>query len=145
MLYLISRLLSGRHFPESRHIVDRTLFQIALCASQFRVWNRYHIMSPVSVCTLFLHSFPSETSQEHCRTLQPGVFDLCCSENQGTGDRVNARRWLVDLSSSISSSEVEHPPCAVTSEILLNIIHKHQSKIRQKKIETYLLHRKFSL
>ena len=28
----------------------------------------------------------------HPRTLQSGVFDLRCSENQDTEDRVNARR-----------------------------------------------------
>ena len=42
---LISRLWSGRHFPESSHVVDSTLFHIALCANQFRVWNRYHIIT----------------------------------------------------------------------------------------------------
>ena len=39
--------------PESRHIVDSTLFHIALCASQFRVWNRYHIMTPVYVSVIY--------------------------------------------------------------------------------------------
>ena len=53
ILYLISRLWSGLHFPESRHIVDSTLFHIALCASQFRVWNRYHIMTPVYVSVIY--------------------------------------------------------------------------------------------
>ena len=55
---LISRLWSGRHFPElSRHVVDSTLFHIALCANQFRVWNRYHIMTPVYVSVIYLISF----------------------------------------------------------------------------------------
>ena len=54
---LISRLWSGRHFPESRHVVDSTLFHIALCANQFRVWNRYHIMTPVYVSVIYFISF----------------------------------------------------------------------------------------
>ena len=54
ILYSISRLWSGRYFPESRHIVNSTLFHIALCASQFRVWNRYYIMTPVYVSVIYL-------------------------------------------------------------------------------------------
>ena len=48
---------------------------------------------------------------------------------------MNARLRLVDFSKwCISSSEVENSPCDVTREILLNITHKHQIKIRQKKL-----------
>ena len=79
--------------PESRHIVDSTLFHSALCASQFRVRNRYHIMTPVYVSVIYfcirsvvIH-LPN--TAEH---LKPGVFDLRCSENQDTGDKANAHR-----------------------------------------------------
>ena len=79
-----------------------------LCVPASSVYEKVYNQSCVCVCNLFLHSFPSEISPEHCRTLQPCVSDLRCSEIQDTGDEVNARRWLVDsLTWGISNSKVE--------------------------------------
>ena len=134
-----SRLWSGRHFPESRHVVDSTLFHIALCANQFRVWNRYHIMTPVYVSVIyfilfysfffFLHSFPSETSPEHFNR----VFSTCAvrkTKTLGT-EWMLVVEWLIfghGVFPAVKSNRVENAPCDVTREILLNIIHTHQIK-----------------
>ena len=139
---LISRLWSGRHFPElSRHVVDSTLFHIALCANQFRVWNRYHIMTPVyasviySISFFFLHSFPSETSPEHFNR----VFSTCAvrkTKTLGT-EWMLVVDWLIfghGVFPAVKSNRVENAPCDVTREILLNIIHTHQIKKDKKKL-----------
>ena len=136
---LISRLWSGRHFPESRHVVDSTLFHIALCANQFRVWNRYHLMTPVYVSVIYLffilHSFPSETSPEHFNR----VFSTCAvrkTKTLGT-EWMLVVDWLIfghGVFPAVKSNRVENAPCDVTRGILLNIIHTHQIKIRQKKL-----------
>ena len=45
--------------------------------------------------------------------------------------------WLIfrhGVFPAVKSNRVENAPCDVTKEILLNIIHTHQIKIRQKKL-----------
>ena len=92
-------------------------------------------MTPVYVSVIY---FCIRSLVRHPRTLQSGVFDLRCSENQDTGDRVNARCWLVDFSTcvfpAVKSNPVENAPCDVAREILVNIIHTHRFKIRKKQL-----------
>ena len=114
-------------------------FSILRCvpARQFRVWNSYHIMTPVyvSVIYLFLHSFPSETSPEHFNW----VFSTCAIRKTKTPatEWMLVVDWLIfrhGVFPAVKSNRVENTPCDVTREILLNIIHTHQIKIRQKKV-----------
>ena len=70
------------------------------------------------------------------------VFSTWCySERQDTGDRVNAWILVVDwlifrhgVFPAVKSNPVENAPRDVTRELILNIIHTHQIKIRQKKL-----------
>ena len=60
-----------------------TLFHIALCASQFRVWNRYHIMTPVYVSVIYfcirsLVRHPPNTSIGCFRLALFGKPRPCC-------------------------------------------------------------------
>ena len=146
-IYLISRLWSGRHFPESRHIVDSTLFHIALCASQFRVWNRYHIMTPlyVSVIYFLIRSLVRHlpNTAEHFNR----VFSTCAvrkTSYSGVKTKTLGTEWMfvVDwlifrhgVFPALKSIRVENAPYDVVREILLNIIHTRQIKIRQKKLK----------
>ena len=46
--------------------------------------------------------------------------------------------WLIfrhGVFPAVKSNRVENAPCDVTGEILLNIVHTHQIKIRQKKLK----------
>ena len=125
--------------PESRHIVDSTLFHIALCASQFRVWNRYHIMTPVYVSVIYfcirslVRHLPN--TAEHFNR----VFSTCAvrkTKTLGT-EWMLIVDWLIfrhGVFPAVKSNRVEIAPCDVTREILLNIVYTHQIKIRQKKL-----------
>ena len=89
----------------------------------------------VCVCTLFLHSFPSETSPKHFNR----VFSTCAVRKTMTlgTEWMLAVDWLIfwhGVFPAVKSYRVENAPCDVTREILLNIIHTHQIKIRQKKL-----------
>ena len=94
-------------------------------------------MTPVyvSVIYLFLHSFPSETSPEHLNR----VFSTCAvrkTKTLGT-EWMLVVDWLIfrhGVFPAVKSNRVKNAPCDVTREILLNIIHTHQIKIRQKKL-----------
>ena len=46
--------------------------------------------------------------------------------------------WFDGVFPAVKSNRVENAPCDVTREILLNIIHTHQIKIRQKKLRNLL-------
>ena len=94
-------------------------------------------MTPVyvSVIYLFLHSFPSEASPEHFNR----VFSTCAvwkTKTLGT-EWMLVVDWLIfrhGVFPAVKSNRVENAPCDVTREILPNIIHTHQIKIRQKKL-----------
>ena len=93
-------------------------------------------MTPVYVSVIyFLHSFPSETSPEHYNR----VFSTCAvrkTKTLGT-EWMLVVDWLIfrnGLFPAVKSNRVENAPRNVTREILLNIIHAHQIKIRQKKL-----------
>ena len=94
-------------------------------------------MTPVHVFViyLFLHSFPSETYPKHFNR----VFSTCAvrkTKTLGT-ERMLVVDWLIfrhDVFPAVKSNRVENAPRDVTREILLNIIHTHQIKIRQKKL-----------
>ena len=138
-VYYISRLWSGRHFPESRHIVGSTLFHIALCASQFRVWNRYHTVTPVYVSVIY---FCIRSLGRHLRNTAKHfnrVFSTCAvrkTKTLGT-EWMLIVDWLIfrhGVFPAVKSNRVENAPCDVTREISLNIIHTHQIKITQKKL-----------
>ena len=127
------------HFPESRHIVDSTLFHIVLCASQFRVWNRYHIMTPVYVSVIYfcirslLWHLPN--TAEHFNR----VLSTCAVRKTNTlgTEWMLVVHWLIfrhGVFLTVKSNRVENAPCDVTREILLIILHTHQIKIRQKKL-----------
>ena len=87
------------------------------------------------MCNLFLHSFPRETSPEHFNR----VFSTCAvrkTKTLGT-EWMLVVDWLIFrhvVFPAVKSYRVENAPCDVTREILLNIIHTHQIKIRQKKL-----------
>ena len=66
---------------------------------------------------LALFGKPRHWGQSECSSLIGWFFDM-----------VYIQQW--------SLSRVENAPCDVTREILLNIIHTHQIKIRQKKLRT---------
>ena len=90
--------------------------------------------SCVCVCILFLHSFSNETSPEHFNR----VFSTCAvrkTKTLGT-EWVLVIDWLIfrhGVFPAVKCNRVENAPCDVTREILLDIIHTHQIKIRQKK------------
>ena len=156
ILYSISRLWKGRYFPESRHIVDGILFHIALCASQFRVWNRYHIMTPVYVSVIYfcirsLVRHPSNTSigcfqlalfgklrhwgQNECTSLIGWFFDMVYFQQwSATESKTPHVTLLVDC----FTSHVAEPVGGVEQTTLLGISYwisyTHQIKIRQKKL-----------
>ena len=138
---LISRLWSGRHFPESRHVVDSTLFHIALCANQFRVWNRYHIMTPVYVSViyfiLFYFIFCIRSLVRHLPNTSTGCFRLALfgkPRHWGQSECSSLIGWFLDIVfPAVKSNRVENAPCDVTREILLNIIHIHTSQIKKDK------------
>ena len=113
--------------------------RLRFCASQFRVWYRHHIMSPVYVSVIFYFYIRSlvghvpNTAENLTR-----AFLTCkrCSEIQDTGTEwMGVIDWLFfrqGVYPAVKSSRVENAPCDVTREILLIIIHMHQFKIRQK-------------
>ena len=123
----------------SRHIVDRTYFHIALWASQFHVWNRYHIMTPVYVSVLYfcirslVRHLPN--TDEHFNR----VFSTCTvrkTKTLGTAWMLIVD-WLIfrhGIFQAVKSNRVENASCDITRGILLNIVHAHQIKIRQKKL-----------
>ena len=82
-----------------------------------------------------MHSFPSETSPEHFNR----VFSTCAvrkTKTLGT-EWMLVVDWLIfghGVFPAVKSNRVENAPCDVTREILLNIIHTHQIKKRQKKL-----------
>ena len=99
-------------------------------------------MTPVYVSVIyfilfyfFLHLFPSETSPEHFNR----VFSTCAvrkTKTLGT-EWMLIVDWLIfghGVFPAVKSNRVENAPCDVTREILLNIIHTHQIKKRQKKL-----------
>ena len=115
-------LWSGRHFPESRHIVDSTLFHITLCTNQFHVWNWYHIMTPVyvsviHVCILSLvRHFPN--TAEHFNR----VFSTCTvrkTKTLGT-EWMHIVDWVIfrhGVFPAVKSNRVENATCDVAREI----------------------------
>ena len=114
-------------------------FSILRCVPTNSVFEIYHLMTPVYVSVIylfiFLHSFPSETSPEHFNR----VFSTCAvrkTKTLGT-EWMLVVDWLIfghGVFPAVKSNQVENAPCDVTREILLNIIHTHQIKIRQKKL-----------
>ena len=103
-------------------------------------WVSYND-SCVCVCNLFLHSFPSETSPEHFNR----VFSTCAVRKTKTpgSEWMLVVDWLIfrhGVFPAVKCNRVENAPCDVTREILLNIIHTHQIKIRQKKLLKKLIY-----
>ena len=123
----------------SRHSVDSTLFHVALCASQFHIWNRYHIMTPVFVSVIYfcirsLARHLTNTAEHFNR-----VFSTCAVrkfKTLGTAGMLIVD-WLIfrhGVFQTVKSNWVENASCDVTREIVLNIVHAHQIKIKQKKL-----------
>ena len=85
------------------------------------------------MCNLFLHLSRSETSPEHFNW----VFSTVRKTKTLGTEWMLVVDWLIfrhGVFPAVKSNRVENAPCDVTREILLNIIHTHQIKIRQKKL-----------
>ena len=110
-------------------------FSILRCVPANSVFE-IGIMTPVYVSVIYfcIRSLVRRTSPEHFNR----VFSTCAvrkTKTLGT-EWMLVVDWLIfrhGVFPAVKSNRVENAPCDVTREILLNIIHTHQIKIRQKK------------
>ena len=115
-------------------------FSILLCVPADSVfWNRYHVMTPVYVSVIYfcirslVRHLPN--TAEHFNR----VFSTCAIQKTKTlgTEWILIVDWLIfrhGVFPAVKSNWVENAPCDVTREVLLNSIHAHQIKIRQKKL-----------
>ena len=91
-------------------------------------------MSVIHVCILSLVRHLPNTAEHFNR-----VFSTCAVQKTKTlgTEWMHIVDWLIfrhGAFPAVKSNRVENAPCDVARDILLNIIHAHQIKIRQKKL-----------